>query len=565
VLQLRRLLATTSADRIYPVTYRAVRRAHRRLMDGEVFASRPVTPAEVEVATGPRRDTFWTRLLSRLDERGIPYTTGGGDSEWRPRLHLRRADVRALFRTLAELTETTRPADLDPETPWLLFQEGKQPHQPLGRIARTFHRRQFKAFDLWLLERSTGTGGPVSRPARRPAGLFTVIEVDLWDSPDRSFRTEPYAVAPRHNTVATSVRWRDLDRVLGVDDPDARTPDLADLDPLPDLHERDFAIDVVYTWVDDQDPRWRKIKNSHQPAATRFSAASLGAASLGRGEGRAHHAERFRNRDELRYSLRSLEMFAPFVRNVYLVTMDQTPSWLDTDHPQLKLVSHRDIYADRSVLPTFNSSSIETQLHHIDGLAEHFIYFNDDVFLGRPCSWRDFFWANGTAKFFPATHTVSAELIDDRAEEYLVADRNAIRLLEAEFGRTAHQGMMHTPHPARRSVLGELERKYPAEFARCAANRFRSREDLRPIAFFGHHYGFATGRALPAQISNRYLALWKPQIGAQLAGVLRTRRYKTFCINDVGVTPDREAEVDRQVSSFLEAYFPVPSRFERAR
>src|SRR5690606_1252712 len=105
----------------------------------------------------------------------------------------------------------------------------------------------------------------------------------------------PYAVAPRHNTVATSVRWRDLDRVLGVDDPDARTPDLADLDPLPDLHERDFAIDVVYTWVDDQDPRWRKIKNSHQPAATRFSAASfgaasLGAASLGRGEGRAHHA-----------------------------------------------------------------------------------------------------------------------------------------------------------------------------------------------------------------------------------------------------------------------------------
>jgi hypothetical protein len=226
-------------------------------------------------------------------------------------------------------------------------------------------------------------------------------------------------------------------------------------------------------------------------------------------------------------------------------------------------VSHSDLYADPSVLPTFNSSSIETRLHHIDGLAEHFIYFNDDVFLGRPCSWRDFFWAGGTAKFFPATHTISANLIHDHAEEYLVADRNAIRLLEAEFGRTVHAGMMHTPHPARRSVLTELEKKYPDEFAACASSRFRSRQDLRPIAFFGHHYGFATGQAMPAEISNRYLALWKPQIAAQLAGVLRTRKYKTFCINDVGVGADREREVDQLVQSFLERYFPVPSSFER--
>src|SRR5438445_117204 len=123
-------------------------------------------------------------------------------------------------------------------------------------------------------------------------------------------------------------------------------------------------------------------------------------------------------------------MYAPFVRNVYLVTMDQTPAWLNVDHPKLTVVSHSDIYADRAALPTFNSSSIETQLHHIDGLAEHFLYFNDDVFLGRPCSWQDFFWAGGATKFFPATHAVSANLIHDQAEEYLIADRNAIRLLE---------------------------------------------------------------------------------------------------------------------------------------
>lgn len=536
--QLSRLLAEVRTQRVYPTAYRAVRKLHRRVMDGELFTTPRATPAEIEVVSGPRREAFWTALLDGLTDRGIPYTSGGSDREWRHRLHLREQDAEALL-ALLEQVAADRP---------VLFQEGHQPHLPATMIAKSFRRRRFNRFDLWLLEQSTAAPG-----AKRPEGLFTVIEIDFWGSPERSFRAEPYAVAPRPNEVATSMRWRELDQVLGVADPATRAPDLAGVDPLPDLHARDFPIDIVYTWVDDQDPNWRMIKNEHLPDGSKITI----------GEGRADHAERFRNRDELRYSLRSIEMFAPFVRHIYLVTMDQTPAWLNVDHPKLTVVSHSDIYADRDALPTFNSSSIETQLHHIDGLAEHFLYFNDDVFLGRPCSWRDFFWAGGATKFFPANHAVSANLIHDHAEEYLIADRNAIRLLEAEFGKTVHQGMMHTPHPARRSVLYELEEKYGEQFAACAGSRFRSRQDLRPIAFFGHHYGFATGRAMPAGIGNRYLALWKPQIAAQLAGVLRTRRYQTFCINDVGVTDEREEEVDRLVGAFLESYFPLPSSFER--
>lgn len=546
--ELRRLLAELRANRVYPTAYRAVRRVHRRVMDGELFSAGRATPAEIEVVAGQRRDDLWARLRDRLAERAVPYTSGGSDQEWRLRLHLREQDARALFDILIELAASARPPDAEPGVSWLQYQEGQQPHQPVEGIGKDYQRRRFTKFDLWLLEQPSGAAA-----AKRPEGLFTVIEVDFWCSPERSFRAEPYAVAPRYNAVATSMRWRELNQLLGVDDPATRAGDLAEVDALPDLHARDFPIDLVYTWVDDQDPNWQSIKNEYLPDGSKITV----------GEGRADHAERFRNRDELKYSLRSIEMFAPFVRNVYLVTMDQTPAWLNTDHPQLTVVSHSDIYSDRQALPTFNSSSIETQLHHIDGLAEHFIYFNDDVFLGRPCSWRDFYWATGAAKFFPATHTVSANLIDDHAEEYLVADRNAIRLLEAEFGRTAHAGMMHTPHPARRSVLQELEKKYPDQFAGCASSRFRSRQDLRPIAFFAHHYGFATGQAMPAEIGNRYLALWKPQIAAQLASVLRTRKYKTFCINDVGVTDDREDEVNRQVGSFLDAYFPLPSRFER--
>ena len=43
---------------------------------------------------------------------------------------------------------------------------------------------------------------------------------------------------------------------------------------------------------------------------------------------------------ELRYSLRSLEKHAPWVRHVYIVTNGQIPSWLNLDNPRMTLVSH---------------------------------------------------------------------------------------------------------------------------------------------------------------------------------------------------------------------------------
>jgi hypothetical protein len=45
--------------------------------------------------------------------------------------------------------------------------------------------------------------------------------------------------------------------------------------------------------------------------------------------------------------------------------------------------------------------------------------------------------------------------------------------------------------------------------------------------------------------------------------VLRTRQYKTFCINDVGVRPENIEATDRLVADFLKRYFPVPSQFEK--
>lgn len=129
-----------------------------------------------------------------------------------------------------------------------------------------------------------------------------------------------------------------------------------------------FPIDVVYTWVDGNDPAWRRRRSAYDGG---YHAESANAA-------------RYISRDELRYSLRALEQNAPWVRHVHLVTDGQRPAWLNDSHPRLTVVDHSEIFADPAALPTFNSHAIESRLHHIKGLSEHFLYLNDDMFLGRP-------------------------------------------------------------------------------------------------------------------------------------------------------------------------------------
>lgn len=157
-----------------------------------------------------------------------------------------------------------------------------------------------------------------------------------------------------------------------------------------------FPVDVVYTWVDGDDPQWRERKQ--RALGSRLSDEDLNPT--------AASDSRFTNREELRYSLRSLAYYAPWVRNVYIVTDDQIPPWLDTGHPRVTMVSHRDIFGDTGRLPTFNSHAIESRLHRIEGLAEHFLYLNDDMFFGRPQSPDSFFTANGLSRFFPSSAKV---------------------------------------------------------------------------------------------------------------------------------------------------------------
>ena len=135
-----------------------------------------------------------------------------------------------------------------------------------------------------------------------------------------------------------------------------------------------FPIDVVYTWVNGSDPDFinqlKKQDKSHSNTAEDTSES------------------RFQDFNQLLYSLRSIEQYAPWIRRVYIVTNGQIPNWINLT--SVTMVNHKSIFTEPSHLPNFNSLAIETHLHEIPGLSENFIYFNDDLSLMSPTCPEDF-------------------------------------------------------------------------------------------------------------------------------------------------------------------------------
>ena len=134
-------------------------------------------------------------------------------------------------------------------------------------------------------------------------------------------------------------------------------------------------IDIVIPWVDGSDPEW-------QQEFKKYVAMEMG---------RDNNTEiRYRDWDNMQYLFRGIEKFAPWVRKVHLITTGQKPKWLNMDAPKLNFVRHED-FIPKEFLPTFSVRPIELNLHRIEDLAEHFIYFNDDYFLLRPVQPERFF------------------------------------------------------------------------------------------------------------------------------------------------------------------------------
>ncbi|NHB85144.1 hypothetical protein G7085_12375 [Tessaracoccus sp. HDW20] len=248
--------------------------------------------------------------------------------------------------------------------------------------------------------------------------------------------------------------------------------------------EPEFDIDLVFTWVDGGDPAWQARRQGRDTSGALHPTATNDA--------------RFTQIDELRYALRAVERFAPWRRRVFLVTDRQRPAWLADEFPHVTVVDHTEIFDDPEALPTFNSHAIESRLHHIPGLAEHWVYLNDDVFLARYTPPSTFFTSDGRLRAFLARDPI-AEPTRQPDEPVVAASRNNSAVLERLTGVRVRHKMKHVPHPQLRSLTLELESLAAEEFHRTQLAPFRQPTDLSVASSLAPHYALATGRGVPGR------------------------------------------------------------------
>ena len=370
--------------------------------------------------------------------------------------------------------------------------------------------------------------------------------IELWTSSVSESRV--VIEAPAENRAAKLMSEEEFELVPTTTEAgrDCVTPSVLTETMLEDIN---FPIDAVYTWVDGSDPQWIESKRRLE--------AQLSGREY---HPEANHEARFESKDELKYSLRSLEYFAPWFNKIYVVTAGQVPPWLNVDHPKIVVVDHKDIYYDPGHLPTFNSNSIISRLHHIPGLNEHFIYLNDDVMFGKPVRPQDFFLPNGAVKVFPSRNhrPFGAPTVADGPHFNLT--KNIRKLLREEFGLTVTRAVKHTPYPMLKSVHFEMEEKFREVYERTWASRFRHHGDIVADQLF-HYYSQIVGKAVATSITYRYINIRDDNYRWVLRETLRQRNRSTLCLNDA---PDEDVNPlsDEEVMDFLNAYYPVRSSFE---
>ena len=381
----------------------------------------------------------------------------------------------------------------------------------------------------------------MERIGRLRYGAATGVRLEFWD-----FGVDDI-VAPAENALMR----RRLSRADALDATVERYGrDWATLDGMFETHATDvtFDIDMVFSWVDGTAVEFQRAR------ALRMQSYVVGAGD--------DSEARYRQIDELKYALRSVYLFAPWVRRIFIVSDSPRPTWLD-EHPSVTMVASEEFFQNPSVLPTHNSHAVESQLQHIPGLSEHFIYSNDDMFFGRPVHPDMFFSPGGVTKFIEATTRIGLGETNPNRSGFENAARVNRRLLRERFGRITTRHLEHAATPLRKSVLLELEREFGEDFERTAASTFRSSTDISVTNSLYHYYALMTGRAVvQTQARVKYVETTLKVALREMNALLKQGSYDFFCLND-GSAP--EISVQKRttaVRSFLERYFAIPAPWE---
>jgi hypothetical protein len=305
-------------------------------------------------------------------------------------------------------------------------------------------------------------------------------------------------------------------------------------------------IDLVYTWVDGNDPKWIKKKSEHlgeDPAKLSQEASP-----------------RYYNMDELKYSLRSVHKYASWINNIYIVVDDvQAPAFLNTDHPKIKIVKHSDII-DPKYLPLFNSAPIEASIHHISGLSENFLYSNDDMFFGNYVSKKELYnkcyWHHPDDKFFTPRELRPGD------PEWICGVKNGYWLIKESYPNAELIIPAHVKHFCKKSLMYEIENDFSDVYDSTMQQKVRKGKGDKKCnticlhkmqCILGASKGIYKIMPTTSDLYGYYEMLDNMDVNRLLEII--SEKPKMFCINNA-------SEYSEEMKKVLDTFYPDPSPYE---
>lgn len=326
-------------------------------------------------------------------------------------------------------------------------------------------------------------------------------------------------------------------------------------------------IDIVITWVDGSDPIWFA---EYKKANEQLLGCNIDAAIQ----------KRYNNNGLLKYLFRSIEENCKWVNKVFFVTYGHLPDWLNKDCEKLVVVNHKDFIPEK-YLPTFNSATINLNLHRIQGLSEQFIYANDDMIFLKKCNESDFFKNDlpcdcaiqdviGSYKNDCFYHMILNDitLLNSVSNKRKNIKRNLSKWFNFKYGLAAlmknfllsrfnlYTGFFepHTPAPYLKSNFKDIWLKFSSYLDFSCTNKFRSNDcNTENLARW---YAIGNGKFVPsARNKNSYYTFMSDK---KLIEVISKKKYKMVCIN-YDSNPERNAFV----LNALDVVFPNKSCYEK--
>lgn len=324
-------------------------------------------------------------------------------------------------------------------------------------------------------------------------------------------------------------------------------------------------VDIVIPWVDGEDDEWLKKKSKYDINNKLLNEEA-----------------RYRDFGILKYSLRSIESFLPWVNRIFIITDNQIPSFLNVNHPKIRIIDHRD-FIPSEYLPTFNSNTIELNVHRINELADRFILMNDDMIFTQPLDESDFFVESAVvdsaifSPIFPKEIGIgrivanNISILNSHFSKRQFVKENFFKVYSLKYGKRLFKNILmapyklfsgfydyHVPIPYFKQTYREVMEEVDYYYRRTCQNKFRTELDINH--WLVRYWQLASGKFIPRENSlSRYILLDDIH---QLERCLNKKSVKMICINDTNETL-HYAESSSKVINLLEKKFPHPSSFER--